>query len=85
MILKIKKKINLKASVQQKKKSGDLIPSSLAWNNATSSLYTKNKPVDKTLQEKTHSKPTFGKNNKPEKMTKIFVNLKYKNEHSKIK
>ena len=82
---KNKKKINLKASVQQKKKSGDLIPSSLAWNNATSSLYTKNKPVDKTLQEKTHSKPTFGKNNKPEKMTKIFVNLKYKNDHSKIK
>ena len=82
---KNKKKINIKAFVQQKKKGGDLIPNSLAWNNANSSLYTKNKIVDKTLQEKTHSKPTFGKNNKQEKMTKIFVNLKYKNGHSKIK
>ena len=85
MILRIKKKIKIQASVQQKKKSGDLIPSSLAWSNANSSLYTKNKIVDKTLQEKTHSKPTYGKNNKQEKMTKIFVNLKYKNEHNKIK
>ena len=82
---KNKKKINIKASAQQKKKNGDLIPNSLAWSNATSSLYTKNKIVDKTLQEKTHCKPTYGKNNKQEKMTKIFVNLKYKNEHSKIK
>ncbi len=82
---KNKKKINIKASVQQKKKGGDLIPNSLAWNNANSSLYTKNKIVDKSLQEKTHSKPTYGKNNKQEKMTKIFVNLKYKNEHNKIK
>jgi hypothetical protein len=82
---KNKKKIKIQASVQQKKKNGDLIPSSLAWSNATSSLYTKNKIVDKTLQEKTHSKPTYGKNNKQEKMTKIFVNLKYKNEHNKIK
>ena len=82
---KKRKKINIKTSVQQKKKNVDLIPSSLAWSNATSSLYTKNKTVDKTLQEKTHSKPIYSKNNKKEKMTKIFVNLKYKNEHSKIK
>lgn len=84
MILKIKK-INIKTSTQQKKKNKDLIPSYLAWSNKTSSLYAKNKTVDKTLQEKTHSKPTYSKSNKKEKMTKIFVNLKYKNEHSKIK
>ena len=83
--LKKQKKINVKASVQPKKKNGDLIPSSLAWSNANSSLYTKNKNVDKTLQEKTHSKPAYGKNKKQEKMTKIFVNLKYKNDHNKIK
>ena len=63
----------------------DLIPNSPAWTNATSPLYIKNKTVDKTLQQKTHSKPINSKNNKKEKMTKIFVNLKYKNEHSKIK
>ena len=82
---KNKKKINIKTSTQQKKKNKDLIPSYLAWSNKTSSLYAKNKTVDKTLQEKTHSKPTYSKSNKKEKMTKIFVNLKYKNEHSKIK
>ena len=82
---KNKKKINIKTSNQQKKKNVDLIPNSLAWSNATSSLYAKNKTVDKTLQEKTHSKPNYSKNNKQEKMAKIFVNLKYKNEHNKIK
>ena len=82
---KNKKKINIQTSDKQKKKNMDLIPNSLAWTNASSSLYTKNKTVDKTLQEKTHSKPNYSKKNKKEKMTKIFVNLKYKNEHSKIK
>ena len=76
---KNKKKIDIKTSVkQQQKKNIDLIPNSLKWNNANSSLYTKNKNVDKTLQEKTHSKPV----NNGEKMTKIFVNLKYKNDHN---
>ena len=82
---KNKKKINIKTSDKQKKKNVDLIPNSPAWTNATSPLYIKNKTVDKTLQQKTHSKPINSKNNKKEKMTKIFVNLKYKNEHSKIK
>ena len=76
---KNKKKVDIKTSVkQQQKKNIDLIPNSLKWNNANSSLYTKNKNVDKTLQEKTHSKPI----NNGEKMTKIFVNLKYKNDHN---
>jgi hypothetical protein len=82
---KNKKRINIKTTGQLKKKNVDLIPNSLAWSHATSSLYAKNKTVDKTFQEKTHSKPIFSQNNKQEKMTKIFVNLKYKNEHNKIK
>ena len=79
MNLKSKFLFIIKTSVkQQQKKNIDLIPNSLKWNNANSSLYTKNKNVDKTLQEKIHSKPI----NNGEKMTKIFVNLKYKNDHN---
>ncbi len=58
----------------------DLILSSLKWNNDKSSFYTKHKNVDKTLQEKTHSKPIDNKNKNEQKVTKIFVNLKYKNK-----
>ncbi len=65
------KKADIKTPVQPKKKNVDLIPSS---------LYTKHKNVDKTLQEKTHSKPIDNKNNNEQKVTKIFVNLKYKNK-----
>ena len=82
---KNKKRINIKPSDKKKKKNVDVIPNSPAWTNASSPLYIKNKFMNKTLQEKTHSKPNYSKNNKKEKMTKIFVNLKYKNEHSKIK
>ena len=74
------KKADIKTPVQSKKKNVDLIPSSLKWNNDKSSLYTKHKNVDKTLQEKTHSKPIDNKNNNEQKVTKIFVNLKYKNK-----
>ena len=74
------KKADIKTPVQPKKKNVDLIPSSLKWNNDKSSFYTKHKNVDKTLQEKTHSKPIDNKNNNEQKVTKIFVNLKYKNK-----
>ena len=73
------KKGDMKISLQQSKKNGDLIPNSLKWDNANSSLLTKNKNLDKTLQEKTHSKPV---DNNGEKMTRIFVNLKYKNDNN---
>ena len=73
------KKVDIKTSLQQSKKNGDLIPNSLKWDNANSSLLTKNKNLDKTLQEKTHSKPV---DNNGEKMTRIFVNLKYKNDNN---
>ena len=73
------KKVALKEAAQKKKKNVDILPSSLKWTNANSHLYTKNRNVDKTLQEKTHSKPVDNINE--EKMTKIFVNLKYKNQN----
>ena len=76
---KTNKNIDIKSSSQHpKKKNADLLPSTLKWNNIKSEIYTKNKNVEKTLQEKTHSKPII--NNNEEKMTKIFVNLRYKNK-----
>ena len=73
------KKAEIKVLSQQEKNKGDLIPNSVQWNNSNINSITKNKNVDKTLQEKTHSKPVESKNNE-QKMTQIFVNLKYKNE-----
>ena len=67
---------------QEDKKRLDLIPSSVKWDNANIGSIINNKNIDKTLQEKTHSKPLENTNN--EKMTNIFVNLKYKNEQSII-
>ena len=78
---KINKKVDIKTAVQPKKKNVDLLPSSLRWNNANSSLYSKNRDIDKTLQEKTHSKPVENNNNE-QKVTKIFVNVKYKNKNN---
>ena len=75
------KKVDIKTAVQPKKKNVDLLPSSLRWNNVNSFLYTKNRDIDKTLQEKTHSKPIENNNNE-QKVTKIFVNVKYKNKNN---
>ena len=73
------KKVDIKTSLPIKKKNVDLLPSSLKWNTTNGHLYTKNRNVEKTLQEKTHSKPLENKNNEDQKVTKIFVNLRYKN------
>ena len=79
---KNKKNAEIKIFSQEDKKRLDLIPSSVKWDNANIGSIINNKNVDKTLQEKTHSKPLENTNN--EKMTNIFVNLKYKNEQSII-
>ena len=79
---KNKKNAEIKIFSQEDKKRLDLIPSSVKWDNANIGSIINNKNVDKTLQEKTHSKPIENTNN--EKMTNIFVNLKYKNEQSII-
>ncbi len=77
---KNKKNAEIKIFSQEDKKRLDLIPSSVKWDNANIGSIINNKNVDKTLQEKTHSKPLENTNN--EKMTNIFVNLKYKNEQN---
>ena len=51
------KKAEIKVLSQQEKNKGDLIPNSVQWNSSNINSITKNKNVDKTLQEKTHSKP----------------------------
>ena len=79
---KNKKNAEIKIFSQEDKKRLDLIPSSVKWDNANIGSIINNKNIDKTLQEKTHSKPLENTNN--EKMTNIFVNLKYKNEQSII-
>ena len=79
---KNKKNAEIKIFSQEDKKRLDLIPSSVKWDNANIGSIINNKNVDKTLQEKTHSKPLENTNNA--KMTNIFVNLKYKNEQSII-
>ena len=68
-----------KKSLAPKKKNADLFPSSLKQSSVNSHLYIKNRNVDKALQEKTYLKPLENKNNNEQKVTKIFVNLKYKN------
>ena len=75
----IKEKAEIKEYSQQEKNKGDLIPNSIRWDNNNIDSFTKNKNIDKTLSGKTHSKP-IEKNSKEQKMTEIFVNLKYKNE-----
>ena len=79
--LKKRNNAEIKTLFQEEKKKVDLIPNSVKWDNTNINSLTKNKNVDKTLQEKTHSKP-LEKNNNEQKMTEIFVNLKYKNEQN---
>ena len=74
------KNLEIKAFSEQEKKKTDLIPNTLKWNDTN--INSKNKNVDKNLQEKIHSKP-MDNNNEP-KVTKIFYNLKYKNEQNII-
>ena len=80
-IFKERNNAEIKTLSQEEKKKVDLIPNSIKWNSTNLNSLTKNKNVDKTLQEKTHSKPQENNNNE-QKMTEIFVNLKYKNEQN---
>ena len=80
-VFKERNNAEIKTLSQEEKKKVDLIPNSIKWNSTNLNSLTKNKNVDKTLQEKTHSKPQENNNNE-QKMTEIFVNLKYKNEQN---
>lgn len=65
--------------VNKKRKNNDLMPQSLRWDNPFSERLTRNMIADKNIHGKTHSKPPLNRRNEEDKITKIFVNLKYKN------
>ena len=62
----------------RKKNKIDIIPNTIEWYNANSSLATKHINAEKSRQGKIHSKP-LSLNKDEEKITRIRVNLKYKN------
>jgi hypothetical protein len=64
--------------VNKKRENTDLMPETLKWDNPFVDKLTKYTKVDKSIQGRTHSKPPLNRKNE-DKVTKIFVNLKYKN------
>ena len=66
--------------INKKKENNDIIPISLKWNDPHCDLLTKNKIAVKTNEDKIHSKYPLDRKNEEEKITRINVNLKYKNK-----
>ena len=65
--------------VNKKRQNNDLMPHDLKWDNPFSDRLTKNIIAEKNIHGKTHSKPPLNRINEEDKITRIFVNLKYKN------
>ena len=65
--------------VNKKRQNNDLMPHDLKWDNPFSDRLTKNIIAEKNIHGKTHSKPPLNRTNEEDKITRIFVNLKYKN------
>ena len=74
------KGIIMNKKINKKKIGNDILPYSLKWNNPHCDLLTKNKNVEKSKERITHSKPPLNRKNEEEKVTRIYVNLKYKNK-----
>ena len=74
----IKDNILMKEKIENKKEKNDIIPNSLHWSTPHCDLLTKNKKLVNTNDGVTHLKGKTN-NNKEEKITRIHVNLKYKN------
>ena len=75
------KGIIMNKKINKKKSGNDILPYSLKWNNPHCDILTKNKNIEKSKEGITHSKhPLNRKNVEEEKVTKIYVNLKYKNK-----
>ena len=72
------KGFELNEKINKKKENNELIPQTLKWNNPFCGHLTKNKIAVKTNEGRTHSKPPLNRKNEEEKITRIFVNLKYK-------
>ena len=80
----IKDNIMMKEKVENKNKNNDIMPITLNWNNPHCNLLTKNKNLVNTNNGLTHIKRRYDGNNENEKITRIHVNLKYKNSKLNI-
>lgn len=77
----INDKILMKIEEENKKQNNDLMPNNLKWTTPLCDLIIKNKKFVNTYDGAIHLKGKCHKKNEEEKITRIQVNLKYKNQN----
>ena len=77
----INNKILMKIEEENKKQNNDLMPNNLKWTIPLCDLIIKNKKFVNTYDGAIHLKGKCHKKNEEEKITRIQVNLKYKNQN----
>ena len=77
----INNKILMKIEEENKKQNNDLMPNNLKWTTPLYDLIIKNKKFVNTYDGAIHLKGKCHKKNEEEKITRIQVNLKYKNQN----
>ena len=77
----INNKILMKIEEENKKHNNDLMPNNLKWTTPLCDLIIKNKKFVNTYDGAIHLKGKCHKKNEEEKITRIQVNLKYKNRN----
>lgn len=77
----INDKILMKIREENKKQNNDLMPNNLKWTTPLCDLIIKNKKFVNTYDRAIHLKGKCHKKNEEEKITRIQVNLKYKNQN----
>ena len=77
----INNKILMKIEEENKKQNNDLMPNNLKWTTPLCDLIIKNKKFVNTYDAAIHLKGKCHKKNEEEKITRIQVNLKYKNQN----
>jgi len=77
----INNKILMKIEEENKKQNNDLMPNNLKWTTPLCNLIIKNKKFVNTYDGAIHLKGKCHKKNEEEKITRIQVNLKYKNQN----
>ena len=77
----INNKILIKIKEENKKQNNDLMPNNLKWTTPLCDLIIKNKKFVNTYDGAIHLKGKCHKKNEEEKITRIQVNLKYKNQN----
>ena len=77
----INNKILMKIEEENKKQNNDLMPNNLKWTTPLCDLIIKNKKFVSTYDGAIHLKGKCHKKNEEEKITRIQVNLKYKNQN----